>query len=53
MSREDAIDDLLQRLELTARLAAALELDFAVYLLNVTMLEVVERGTDNPPGPHG
>jgi hypothetical protein len=40
---------LLQRLELTARLAGALELDFAAYLLNVTMLEILNRGTHNPP----
>jgi hypothetical protein len=45
MSKQDAIEDLIQRLAAARGAADELGLDHAVYLLNVAMLAVVERET--------
>ena len=43
MSREDALDDLLRRLAVATSAADELGLDLTVYLLSVTILEVLEQ----------
>jgi hypothetical protein len=48
MTREDAIEDLLARLSAAADDAAGLGMDMAAYLLNVAMLEVVDRANKAP-----
>jgi hypothetical protein len=45
MTRDDAIDDLLTRLAAARGAANDLGMDVAAYLLNLAMLEVLERGT--------
>jgi hypothetical protein len=45
MSREDAIENLLERLAVAKGDAAKLGLSLAAYLLEVAMLEVLERET--------